>query len=169
MGYMEDRTVSPSLQDFSLVRTYVQQFTNDFRLENDSTGFMFFALDLILGLQDDEAEDSITDTSYLKQSRKDSGHDRGIDALYIDENEKPALIHIFNFKYTSEEKKIGKNFPAGEIDKILSFVSALISGDEKIGESINKPLYGKVEEVWELFKAQIQNLLFTCAQTIILA
>jgi hypothetical protein len=154
MDNMEDRIVSPSLQDFSLVRTHVQQFTNDLELDSDSIGFMFFALDLILGLQDDEAEDAITDTSYLKQSGKDSGHDRGIDALYIDENEKPSVVHIFNFKYTAEEKKIGRNFPAGEIDKVLSLVSSLISGDEKISETINKPLYSKVEEIWELFKVQ---------------
>jgi hypothetical protein len=151
---MEERTASPSLQDFSLVRTHVQQFSSDLNLENDSIGFMFFALDLILGLQDDEAEDAITDTSYLKQSRKESGHDRGVDALFIDSSEIPSVVHIFNFKYTSEEKKIGKNFPSGEIDKLLSFLSSLISGDEKIGDSINKPLYSKVEEVWELFKLQ---------------
>jgi hypothetical protein len=115
---------------------------------------MFFALDLILGLQDDEAEDSITDTSYLKLSKKGSGHDRGIDALHIDDSEKPAIVHIFNFKYTGDEKKIGNHFPSGEIDKILSFVASVISGDEKISENINKPLFSKVEEIWALFKVQ---------------
>jgi hypothetical protein len=120
---MKDQAILPSIQDFSLIRTHVQQFTNDFSLSKDSLGFMFFVLDIILGLQDDEAEDAITDTSYLKQSNKESGHDRGIDALYIDTSEKPAVVHFFNMKYTEEIKNTAKNFPSGEIDKILGLKS----------------------------------------------
>ena len=151
---MKDKTISPSLQDFSLVRTHVQQFTSDFGLSNDSLGFMLFALDIILGLQDDEADDAITDTSYLTHSKKESGHDRGIDALYIDYSEKPAIVHLFNMKYTGEQKKTVNNFPSGEIDKILGFLSALISGDENSLENINRHLFSKVEEIWALFKSQ---------------
>lgn len=151
---MSDSSISPSLQDFSLVRTHVQQFTRDFELTTDSLGFMFFALDLILGLQDDEVEDAITDTSYLSSSGKESGHDRGIDALHIETSEKPAIIHMFNFKYTGDEKKTASNFPSGEVDKILGFVSAMISGDENIRDTINRHLYSKVEEIWQLFKSQ---------------
>jgi len=151
---MDQETTKTSLQDFSLVRTHVQQFTKDLELDNDSLGFMFFALDLILGIQDDEARDAITDTSYLKISKLSSGHDRGIDAIYIDESEKPAIVHIFNFKYSGDKKKIGNNFPSSEIDKILSFISSVISDDEQISENINKPLFSKVEEVWDLYKIQ---------------
>jgi len=151
---MNDQVVSPSIQDFSLIRTHVQQFSNDLNLPKDALGFMFFALDIILGLQDDEAEDAITDTSYLKQSNKESGHDRGIDALYIDSSEKPAVVHFFNMKYTEEIKNTAKNFPSGEIDKILGFIGAVITPDEKLVEHVNKQLFGKVEEIWELFKSQ---------------
>jgi hypothetical protein len=150
---MADKKLAPSLQDFSLVRTHVEQFTKDFELDNDALGFMFFAIDLILGLQEDEIEDAITDTSYLKFSGKGSGHDRGIDALYIDDAQKPAVVHFFNCKYV-EFNKTGNNFPAGEIDKISNFISSLIGGDESIKGTINAHLFSKVQDIWDLYKSQ---------------
>lgn len=102
---MIEKYPSPSLQDFSLVRTNVRQFTSDLSLSEDSIGFNFFVLDLVLGLQDEEADEAITDTYYLLSSGKESGHDRGIDALFIDDSESPATIHLFNMKYTAELRK----------------------------------------------------------------
>jgi hypothetical protein len=161
---MSNQQISPSIQDFSLVRTHVQQFTEDLALSKDSLGFMFFALDIILGLQDDEAEDAITDTSYLKQSNKESGHDRGVDALYIDTSEKPAVVHFFNMKYTEEIKNTAKNFPSGEIDKILGVIGAVITPDENLSDHINQHLFSKIEEIWELFKSQYPKfVIHLCA------
>jgi hypothetical protein len=160
----KEQSASPSIQDFYLVGNHVKQFTSDYSLANDSLGFMFFAIDVILGLQDDEVEDSITDTSYLKTNNKPSGHDRGIDALFIDYSEKPAVVHIFNMKYTEEMKNTAKNFPSSEIDKILGFTSAMIASDEKLAEHVNKHLFGKVEEVWSLFKSQYPKfVIHLCA------
>ena len=45
---MKDQPILTSLQDFSLIRTHVQQYTSDLELSNDALGFMFFALDIIL-------------------------------------------------------------------------------------------------------------------------
>jgi hypothetical protein len=146
--------ISPSIQDFSLIRTHVQQFSSDLNLPKDALGFMFFALDIILGLQDDEAEDAITDTSYLRQSNKESGHDRGIDAIYIDTSEKPAVVHFFNMKYTEDLKNTAKNFPSSEVDKILGFLNSVITPDETLVDHVNQQLFSKVEEIWELFKSQ---------------
>lgn len=151
---MNIQRISPSLQDFSLIRTHVQQYTKDQDLSNDSLGFLFFALDIILGLQDDEADDAITDTSYVTHNNKGAGHDRGIDAIYIDYIEKPAIIHLFNMKYTGEQRKTGNNFPSGEIDKILGFLTALITSDEESFVGVNKQLFSKVEEIWNLYKSQ---------------
>src|SRR5258706_3171714 len=95
---MKDEKVSPSLQDFSLVRTHVQQYTSDYELDNDALGFMFFALDMILGLQDDDAEDAITDTSYLVHSKKAAGHDWGIDVVFLEYVEKTVGFHLFHIK-----------------------------------------------------------------------
>ncbi len=161
---MSNHRITPSIQDFSLVRTHVQQFTEDLGLSKDSLGFMFFALDIILGLQDDEAEDAITDTSYLKQNSKESGHDRGVDALYIDTSEKPAVVHFFNMKYTEEIKNTSKNFPSGEIDKILGIIGSVITPDGNLSDHINQHLFSKIEEIWELCKSQYPKfVIHLCA------
>jgi hypothetical protein len=148
------KDTSPSLQDFSLIKTHVDKITQDQDLRKTSLGFVFFALDLILGLQEDEIEDAITDTTYLFERGKEKGHDRGIDALYIDESEIPATVHLFNFKYTEQFKSTTNHFPSGEIDKISSFLRAIIQQDECLDSTINKHLFSKVQDIWSLFSNQ---------------
>lgn len=143
-----------TLQDFSLINTKVQKYKKDFNLDSDSSAFSYFALKLILGLQDDEIKDAITDTNLLDRLGKSSGHDRGIDALYIDYedvSERPK-IYLFNFKYTNRFPKIKNNFPSGEIDKINSFINDFMIQEEGIKNTINSSLYAKVEEIWEIFQ-----------------
>jgi hypothetical protein len=143
-----------SLQDFSLIHTKVQKYKKDFNLDLDSSAFSYFVLNLILGLQDDEIKDAITDNNLLDKLGKNSGHDRGIDALHIDYEdvtEKPK-IYLFNFKYTSSFKKTKNNFPSGEIDKIIGFISDLMVQEETIKDTINSSLYARVEEIWEIFE-----------------
>lgn len=144
----------PSLQDFSLIKTYVNKITGEQELSQPSIGFMFFLLDLILGLQEDEIKDAITDSHYLQIHGKEKGHDRGIDAIYIDETENPATVHIFNFKYTDQFKKTAGNFPSGEIDKITSFLVALLQQDENLESDVNKSLFSKIQDIWGLYSNQ---------------
>lgn len=148
---MTTNPITPSLQDFSLIKTHVDKITQEKDLSVGSLGFMFFALDLILALQEDEIEDAITDTAYLAERGAAKGHDRGMDAIYIDETEAPATVHLFNFKYTEQFKKTGGSFPSGEIDKISGFLSSLMQQDEQLETTINKPLFSKVQDIWSLF------------------
>lgn len=118
-----------SLQDFSLIQTNIQSCMKDFDIQEAPNAFYYFVLNLILNLQDDEIGDAITDSNYLRKYGSNSGHDRGVDALYIDCNEtdsKPT-IHFFNCKYTEQFNKTSNNYPSVEIDKITSFLNDLIS------------------------------------------
>jgi AIPR protein len=144
----------PSLQDFSLISTNVQKFKNDFNLKSDSAAFSYFSLHLILSLQDDEIEDSITDSNLLRELGKSSGHDRGIDAIYIDYEDisEKHKIYFFNFKYIGDFQKTKNNFPSGEIDKILGFINDLMSQEESIKDTINSALYERVREIWKIFE-----------------
>lgn len=143
----------PSLQDFSLIKTNIQKYMSDFKLEAPSSAFSYFVLNLVLGLQDDEIKDAITDTNLLKEIGKSSGHDRGIDALYIDYEDvdgKPK-IHFFNFKLVNEFPKTKNNFPSGEIDKIVGFINDLMSQEESVKDTVNSILYEKIQEIWKIF------------------
>lgn len=143
----------PSLQDFTLVKTYVDKATEDNNLNNPSLGFYFFALNLALNLQDDEIDDSITDTAYLEATGRSKGHDRGIDAIFIDESDSIPHIHLFNFKYTEKFAKTSSHFPSSEIDKIINFLNALISQDSSLEKTVNAVLANKVKEIWNIFSS----------------
>ena len=148
-----------SLQDYSIIKNYVKKTVLDNNLNGDPNAFMLFSLKLILNIQDDEAFDSITDTNFLKVHQSHSGHDRGVDAVYIDDDTEPATVHIFNFKYTESFDKTQNNFPSGEIDKIVSFLSSVMQKDTAIKNDINMFLYSKVEEIWSLFDKQNPNFV----------
>ncbi|XHR95147.1 AIPR family protein [Mucilaginibacter sp. UC70_90] len=150
-----------SVQDFAVINTHVEKYKSDYGFSDSSNAFYFFALNLLFGLQDDEIRDSITDNHYLKTIGNVAGHDRGIDAVFIDESDSTApIIHFFNFKYTTSFNKTQNHFPSNEIDKILSFLNALFSQDNELKTEINPVLYSKVEEIWELFKKLNPSFIF---------
>lgn len=151
-------STTPSLQDFSLIRTHAEKYQSELLLQTLSLGFSAFVLDLILSLQADEIEDSLTDSFFLQSRSQTSGHDRGIDAIYIDNSVTPSIVHIFNFKYTDDFRKINNHFPATEIDKILGFLANLMAKDDSMRMEVNPILYSKVQEIWNLFNSQ--NPLF---------
>lgn len=153
--------ITPSIQDFATVNSYVEKIANDNGLKDTTNAFYYFALSLILNLQDDEIEDSITDNYYLKvETEHESGHDRGIDAIYIDENEETAEIHFFNFKYVKSFEKMKNHFSSSEIDKILSFLNDLMAQESSLESDVNKILYSKVEEIWKIFEKQNPKFVF---------
>ncbi|MEO1296729.1 MAG: AIPR family protein [Cyanobacteria bacterium J06636_16] len=153
-------TSTPTLQEFSVIRTKTEEKQRDLSLPDPASAFYFVAMDMILRLQEDEIRDSITDSNFLKVSNQPSGHDRGIDALYIDESSTPPTIHLFNFKYATNFQKAKNNFPSGEIDKILSFISSLNQQEETLIDSVNAVLGSKVQDIWRIFESQNPNFEF---------
>ncbi|MCB9436218.1 MAG: AIPR family protein [Anaerolineales bacterium] len=146
-----DIIMPPSLQQFSLIKSHVKHFEDELKLTSENA-FYFFVLGLILDLQEDEIKDSITDNQYLAQHLSGrGGHDRGIDAVYIDETGAVPVVHLFNCKYTSKFDKTRNNLPASEIDKILGFVKDLISKELDLKETVNPILASKVQEIWDIF------------------
>ncbi|OGS18806.1 MAG: hypothetical protein A3J83_05745 [Elusimicrobia bacterium RIFOXYA2_FULL_40_6] len=146
--------ISPSIQDFSLIKTKLDKINKENNWSQYSNAFHYFMLDLILGLQEDEIVDSITDTNFLACVKKTQGHDRGIDAVYIEQSNSKVTIHLFNMKYAEKYEKLSNHFPSSEIDKILSFINSLLIKDKKLKDDVNAILYSKVEEIWKLFEAQ---------------
>lgn len=140
------------LQDFSVVNTKVKKIKKDLELNNLSDAFYFIAINQVIDLQDDEIMDSITDNSFLTNQGIAKGHDRGIDAIYIDEDKEIPIVHLFNCKYTEKfETANSSNFPSNEIDKIGDYFRALMSMDQLTIDNSNQILKEKTEQIWKLF------------------
>lgn len=140
-----------SLQDMSLVRSNLEKIASDFGLKDVPDAFYFLALAVGADVPYNDADDQITDNHYLTK-KSSGGHDRGIDAIYIDESSAVPVIHLFNCKYTEKFDKAKGFIPASEIDKVLSFFHDLMEKDETICDTINPVLFSKVEEIWGLFE-----------------
>jgi|LakMenEpi03Aug12_release.lakeMendotaPanAssembly.Ray.scaffolds.fasta_scaffold183045_1 hypothetical protein len=153
--------MTPTLNDYSLVRSKTEKKQQDYGFPDLASAFYFVVIDLIFGLQDDEIQDSITDSNFLRVSHQQSGHDRGIDALYIDEASTPPVIHMFNFKYAeSFNKSKNNNLPSGDIDKILGFINALNQQEASLLQEINPVLASKVQDIWRVFESQNPKFFF---------
>lgn len=141
-----------NLQDFSVVNTKVKKIKNDLNLTTSADAFYFIAINNVIELQDDEIMDSITDNSFLTNQGIAKGHDRGIDAIYIDDEKETPIVHLFNCKYTeSFEKAKTSNFSSAEIDKIESYLNILINMDRETINNSNQILKEKTEEIWKLY------------------
>lgn len=148
-----------TLQDFSVINSHVNKLAHEFS-KDAVDAFYFLVLESVLGLPEDEIRDAITDNRYhLNEGLGKGGHDRGIDAVYIDDSSDDyPTVHMFNCKYTSKPDKIDNYIESGEIDKILQFLSRLLNKDADLQNDINPILYGKVQEIWDLFANVNPNL-----------
>jgi hypothetical protein len=130
---------------FSTIHARVNKYKEDYDLPNLSSAFARFALETILGINDDDVEDSITD----------GYSDGGIDAIYI----MGDVVHIFNFKYAETFEKSKKNFPGSEIDQLLVTMDKIYNKNLKKKE-VNTAIWEKVNEIWDLFKNGIVNFKY---------
>lgn len=84
----------------------------------------------------EEAVDAITD----------GGNDRGVDLFYIDDREGRNNIHLIQVKSTDNFEKSKNNFPASEIDKLISFVNDLSGEDHDALKNANTLLKAKIAD-----------------------
>lgn len=104
--------------------------------------FTYLMLEYLLNLSPEEIEDSITD----------GPHDRGVDAVYVDERDGRNTIHIFQFKHVGSFPKAKNNFPSTEIDKLLSFFADMLNQAAGMEATCNPILWKKVQEIWDALK-----------------
>ncbi len=141
-----------TLQDFSVVKSYLEKIKIDNELEKLSDAFYFMVLEEILDISEDEIYEAITDNSFLNSQGLENGHDRGIDAIFIEEKERP-VVHFFNCKYTDKfSKAVDGNFPSSEIDKIAQYLEMMMQQDEKSINASNPAIRNKTNEIWALFE-----------------
>jgi hypothetical protein len=134
--------IMSTLIDFSVLNTRVTRYQAELNLENPSNAFPFVAIETILELSVNEIENCVVDGS----------RDRGIDAVYIEEDaEQNAVIHLFQFKYTSQPQKMNNNFPGREVDKLITIVQDALSVKESLQNEVSPALWRKLQDIQEVF------------------
>ncbi|RAZ78630.1 AIPR family protein [Mesorhizobium atlanticum] len=129
-----------TLLDFNTLSHKVSEWLDPSAgFETPSRAFAALMVGTVLSVSDEEAYDAIVD----------GGNDRGIDGVYVDQRDGDNTIHLFQFKYTTSFEKTKNNFPGGEIDKVLSFLSDVLDKDFKLKQTSNPLLWDKVQEIWD--------------------
>ncbi len=126
-----------SINDFKLVNEKSKKYFELFLklLEKDNLeindiqkmrfGFYFFMLESICDIKDSlDISDIITDTDFNKSLFNDKSEDYGVDAVYINEEEK--VINLFNFKFREKFNK-EKSQSINETLISIKFINALIN------------------------------------------
>lgn len=131
---------------YSLINSYIDKYKTN-TITEDVDAFYHLVLDLFLSLDSTEREDSITDTNYNMSRDRGSGHDRGIDAIFIQDINGKKIIHFFNFKYKNSFESCQNHFSSREVDKICNFFETLYTKNISSFGEINQVLRDKIQEV----------------------
>ena len=126
----------PNLNTFSTLDERVKKCCADYGLEDNSTAFMWLALEAVLQLNPDDIEDAITD----------GPADGGLDAINI----VGRTVNIFTFKYTEKFENCSKNFPKDDLDSFALSVQGIFQ-KTLLKESVNELVWEKANEMWSLF------------------
>ncbi|SOF00955.1 AIPR protein [Burkholderia sp. OK233] len=142
-----------NLLDWNTLENKVKSYLDDASgINTAQKAFPTLMVASILGISDEEASDAITDGS----------KDRGVDAIFIDERS-GNCVHLFQFKYVDKFSNSAKNFPSGEIEKLESYVSAMLNSDIGLKKTCNPILWSKTQEIWEaLQKPDIEFKIHFC-------
>lgn len=136
------------------VRAYLDP---DAGIDTSQKAFPILMVAMLLNVSDEEAEDAITDGSM----------DRGVDAVFVDDRDGANTIHIFQFKYAQNYENSKKNFPSGEIDKLVSFFEDLLDLKSTLEKTCNPLLWNKVREIWSaLDKSAASIEVHFCSNTL---
>lgn len=142
---------SVNYQDFSVINSCVKTIANDLKEKykkkvDSGASFIFFILEYFFDFQEDQVDEAISDTHCLKILGRDAGNDSGVDAIFIDEENK--IVNIINCKYGTKFENINKNFPSNELEKIFSFIDNLFVKDTSDIE--NEVLNEKSKEIFAI-------------------
>ena len=131
-----------TLLDWGNVDGACARIEKNLGLRNRQEAFSFLCISTFLKIDFDEVRGCITE----------GGNDRGIDAVYLDERFGRRTIHLFQFKRYNSFSIDGRNFPAKEIDKILSFIGDCFGQAPDFLNTCNPILKQKVIDIWTFVK-----------------
>ncbi len=140
---------------YNIAKMLTEKEKSDRGLTKNSDAFYYVALKYRLGCTDEIIEDSITDLSYvLGNAVNGQLRDAGIDAVYIDREEKE--VYLFNFKYQEHLKR--KNFPSDECDKMIGYLQTLFAYDSNAEYYFNDKLKSKTQEIVDFMDTNLVKI-----------
>ena len=150
---------------FQLASSTILKFDEDVTDKLDEQtkkrfGFYYLILQYVLGINDyDELTSLICDQEFNSKLLKDNSPDEGIDAVYVNEDER--IISVFNFKFR-EKFNLDKEQSINEILHSEKFFNAIDKGrksfEGKIGEAAERIIEcNDSSDVWKTFFYVVSN------------
>lgn len=160
-----------NINDFKLINLYSKKYFEYIKLSNKNKeisdinkkrlGFYLLILEAVTGNSDtDELQKAIIDKDYCNIVNEIENDDYGVDAVYIDEDNKKILLFNFKYRETFNKTKGGKEAPLLSSTKFLTtlknnnFNKVTKLTKEKMLE-INDKL--KSDEIWDIILYLVSN------------
>lgn len=139
--------MEPTILTFRLIKSEVDKYGSENKINLESRMFLEYVMEKTLELNRDEIVDSIVDGS----------NDRGIDAVYIDEDsEDRPVVYLFQSKYYQSEEKFGRSLAGDALNKMQHAIDNLILKSPEDIHDANEFLLGKIRDVRALSNPRYQ-------------
>ena len=136
-----------SILTFRLIKSEVEKYKLENNIENDSRAFLEFAIEKVLDINRDEILESVIDGS----------NDRGIDAIYVDEDsEERPVVYLFQSKYYQSEERFGRSFEGDALNKMQHAIDNLILKTPESIHDANEFLLSKLKDIKALSNPRFQ-------------
>lgn len=133
-----------NLQDFALIQQRVKLIQQRHVYENSGEAFDHLALQVILQLNEDEIQSSITD----------GAGDEGVDAIYV----RGQDVYLISCKYTDKFENANRNFPEDPVTKMSVFIRRFMERTlDK--NSVNDAVWEGVQSIWGALQLGAVNII----------
>lgn len=139
--------MKPTILTFGLIRSEIDKYKKENNSGKDSSAFLEYVIEKLLELNRDEVLESIIDGS----------HDRGIDAIYIDEDsEERPVVYLFQSKYYQSEEKFDRSLEGDALHKMQHAIDSLILKAPQTIHDANDFLLSKLKDIRGLSNPRFQ-------------
>lgn len=139
--------MEPTILTFRLIKSEVDKYRDENKIGSDSRAFLEYVIDKTLELNRDDITESIID----------GPHDRGIDAIFIDEDgEDRPVVYLFQSKYYQVEEKFDKSLDGEALNKMQHAIDNLILKSPQAIHDANEFLLSKLRDIKALSNPRFQ-------------
>lgn len=147
LAHLRDVPQMGTLIDWSQLRARMESYRRLYGYESDHLALAHVVLEQEHNLPPEEVQDAVTD----------GPQDRGVDAVWIDED--GPTVHLYQVKTVATFEKAGNNFPSNEIDKIQSYLADMLQKADTLRQAVNPLLWEKTLSIWTAFEQSTPSLV----------